>query len=397
MLNNAPNQNDWMIKEEPQKFLITEKEYKDFVDRYLDVAIENDALRKKMKKSFKGFELRTWPDKHSPNGRPDPIGEVSQYPPRGPVKKINKWAYIGEKRPDGKIVTDFEVLKVGLHELAHSVSAKHDLDKIKAYEKKVEQTRKANKGSLQGVDIKPFEIDHTTGETESIFSELLFNQVLFNSLDKLKGKKPTLFGLNDEQVIKEAGVLKRNDFREFGHKMQLVHHCSKRLDDLHHFADSLAPGDELNKVKNEIQRTKADAEYWTRYAVGYASASLLESQYIDCVSNGEKTDGVINKLANFLENGNKMTKDEIVSSFTDGRVVSFNDLREDFIKDSQNKIKQIQDGSFGIFTKISPLSKQELDAEKENLESSHPDEHIYTETKKQYNSKTLEEQERQND
>lgn len=260
-----------------------EKEIRQFVVNFINVSIADENLRNKMLEHFKTFDLKTWTSKEAPNEVGSVKGSVDR---NGHVKKIDRWAYIGKRKWMGNVKTDLSVVRCIIHEIFHSVSAKHDIDKIKQHEQIVDRIKKEDEGKSQRRALPSFERDSSVGEVESIFSEMLFNHILKTRLDELKVDGKPLFGLSDEEIQFRVEELESFDLREF------VGKSNSSLD----------------------KNSHKDNDYWFRYVRGYILATGIEKQYM---ANPAET---MKKLNVFLEEGNTMGPEEVAKLFYEGQL-----------------------------------------------------------------------------
>lgn len=248
-------------------FDMTEEQYKRFITGFIKTVVEDKQLQAKMLEHFDQFELRTW------NGdiEPDPKGSVGpEVDSNGQISKINRIAYIGKQKDNGLIETSFKTIRVGLHELFHSVSAKHDI-------------QKANHAIANGENVMR---DSSLGEVESMFCEQLFNEWLSddNKIDKLRKNGVPFFGLSNGEVKKNARILKTSD-----------------LDTFVNFSN--------NVLDENLIFEKNNNAYWYRYTKGFVVASTAMQEYR---KNAKKT---IKHLGTFLEFGNEMDANQAISVF----------------------------------------------------------------------------------
>ena len=259
-------------------FDTTEKEIRQFVVNFINVAIEDESLKAKMLQHFETFQLKKWIS----NDKPQLLGEVRPIKDKNEhVKKIDRWSYIGQKKLFGRVKTDLGVVRCVLHELFHSVSSKHDIDKIKQHEQMVDQIKAEDKLKAEKRVLPAFETDKSIGEVESIFGEMLFNHIVETRLDDLKMNGKPLFGLPDDEILHRVEELKAEDLREFLGK------SNETLDTNNH----------------------SDKEYWFRYVRGYELATIIADKYKNDPENTMKNVGIL------LDNCHKMSPEDVARLF----------------------------------------------------------------------------------
>lgn len=317
------------LKKFIDSFDTTEKEIRQFVVDFIDVAVEDEELRTKLLQHFKSFELKKW---SASEEKPSLLGAVgSERDKDGHVKRISRWSYIGQKKPlgFGRVKTDLSVVRCIIHELFHSISSKHDIDKIKKFEQVVDQIKLEDRDKKEKRALPSFEIDMSVGETESIFSEMLFNHVLETRLDELKHDGKPLFGISDEGIQHRVEELKADDLREF-----------------------------IGKSNESINENgQRDNNYWFRYVRGCVLATLIEKKY------KENPSSTMNNFKTFLANGHTMSPEDVSRLFYTGSmqlVENDNLAYYDMAKEDFKQILAEKFSGYNIGPQVEPIRASAL-------------------------------------
>ena len=242
----------------------TEQEFRQIIENFIDSKITEPELKIRLKESFKGFRLDFKSSRK----------ELTDEHVRGAVGhkdgKLDKWSYAGWKTPNNgkKIIYTLAEVQTTIHELFHSVSSKHN------------------------PNVKT-EKDPHIGETEAMFSEMLFIDALQNDA---KSIIPESMKLDDNFIKTEAFKMSKKKAFDFKGHLQM---SQKGV--INH---------EVNGVKQvdgrETDRLRND-EF--RYVVGEINAASMMDEY---KKNPNK---FMKKFSVYLTKDQTFTKDKVARFF----------------------------------------------------------------------------------
>ena len=299
--------------QELTSFETTEEEIIKFVEKFIDVSIPNPELREKLKKAMQGFELVALEEGQEFDGAPGRVGFNGE--------KIEKYAVVGTKTPDGKIKTTLKNIEIFAHEVFHAASLKHNVEHIE--------------DSIQRQ--LPVEASTEIGEIETMFLEGIFTYMLSERVDEFKVGEEYPFGLTREQIINDAKLIDFEQFDSFRNKMKSV------------------------KDKRDIDENNKKSKKF-RYILGFVSSNGLIEMF---KKNPEQATEI---LCEYLNNDAKLDLNDAMAVLNGGKV----HINPDKTLTIQGKRATYHDKMQEFIQMYNPQKENN----NENASVSHPEEEI---------------------
>lgn len=263
------------------EIIATKQEILSFIRQFIESVITEPELKQRLLNNLndKVFNFKLTFGKDS-GGINKPIINKRGKP------SVYREAWLGVRQFGGKVKTNLKTIRGIIHELAHSVSQKFDLERLNKYG-------------------NPHEKDQSIGEIESKFIEQIFNTYMLENAKSL-GDKKTL-GLTTNQIKYDIDYLEVYDLKDLIEKTK------------------------SSRDENDHQKR----EYDKRYVIGEVVAKIILNKY---KYNSSKT---ISLFSSYLRRNADLNIDEAVRFLTEEECQNYPEIIKKFIKQRTPIIENI--------------------------------------------------------